>query len=49
LVLAYHNDGGAPNSGAIEIDFMRRAVALRDGLQARIRSYAALFEPAAAH
>jgi hypothetical protein len=48
LVLAYHNDGGAPNSGAIELDFMRRAVALRDGLQARIRSYAALFEPAAA-
>jgi hypothetical protein len=48
LVLAYHNDGTAPNSGAIELDFLRRAVALRDGLQARIRSYAALFEPAAA-
>jgi hypothetical protein len=49
LVLAYHNDGAAPNSGAIELDFLRRAVALRDGLQARIPSYAALFEPAAAH
>jgi hypothetical protein len=49
LVLAYHNDGAAPNSGAIELDFLRRAVALRDGLQARITSYAALFEPATAH
>ena len=49
LVLAYHNDGTAANSGAIELDFLRRAVALRDGLQARIPSYAALFEPAATH
>jgi len=48
LVLAYHNDGAAPNTGAIELDFLRRAAALRDGLQARIRSYTALFEPAAA-
>jgi hypothetical protein len=47
LVLAYHNDGAAPNNGTIELDFLRRAIALRDDLQARIPSYAALFEPAA--
>jgi hypothetical protein len=50
LVLAYHNEGAAAtNSGAVEVDFLRRAVALRDGLQAAIPSYAALFEPATAH
>ena len=48
LVLAYHNDAGAAN-GTTELDFLRRAIALRDGLQAQIPSYAALFEPAAAH
>lgn len=50
LVLAYHNEAAATtNNGAVEVDFLRRAVALRDGLQAAIPSYAALFEPAAAH
>lgn len=49
LVLAYHNEGRVTNSGAAEVDFLRRAVALRDGLQAVIPGYAALFEPAAAH
>jgi len=46
LVLAYHNDGAGPNNGAAELDFLRRAIALRDALQARIPSYAALFRSA---
>jgi hypothetical protein len=46
LVLAYHSDGTAPNTGTAELDFLRRAVALRDDLQARIPSYAALFAAA---
>jgi hypothetical protein len=49
LVLAYHNEAAATNSGAVEVDFLRRAVALRDGLQAVIPSFAALFEPATSH
>ena len=49
LVLAYHNEAAGTNSGAAEVDFLRRAVAVRDGLQPAIPSYAALFEPAAAH
>lgn len=49
LVLAYHNDGSATNNGAAELAFLRRAIALRDALQAKISSYAALFEPATAH
>ena len=49
LVLAYHNEGSAPNNGAREIDFLRRAIAIRDALQKKIPSYAALFEQATAH
>jgi hypothetical protein len=43
VVLAYKNP---PDSGKTEKDFFLAATALRDGLQAKIPAYAALFEPA---
>jgi hypothetical protein len=43
LVLAYKNPA---NSGKSEKDFFLASTALRDGLQKKIHSYAALFEPA---
>jgi hypothetical protein len=46
LVLAYHNDRQEPNTGGIELDFLGRALALRDSLQPQIPNYAALFAPA---
>lgn len=49
LVLAYHNDRSAANTGAVELGFLRRAVAIRDALQKQIPDYAALFAPAASH
>jgi hypothetical protein len=49
LVLAYKNDRNLSNDGKIELDFFRRAVALRDSLERQIPGYAALFEPATQH
>jgi len=43
LVLAFHNDDPVANTGSREFEFLHRAIAMRDGLQARIASYAALF------
>jgi hypothetical protein len=43
IVLAYKNP---PNSGKTEKDFFLASTALRDHLQKKIHSYAALFEPA---
>jgi hypothetical protein len=43
IVLAYKNP---PHSGKSEKDFFLASTALRDGLQKKIASYAALFEPA---
>jgi hypothetical protein len=46
LVLAYRNTDKAPNRGPVELNYLSRAIALRDRLQSRIPSYAALFESA---
>lgn len=46
LVLAYRTDSETPNSGASELDYLGRAIALRDSLQRQIASFAALFAPA---
>ena len=46
LVLAYRNTDKAPNRGPVELNYLNRAIALRDHLQPRIASYAALFESA---
>lgn len=43
IVLSYKNP---PNSGKTEKDFFLASTALRDHLQKKIHSYAALFEPA---
>jgi hypothetical protein len=46
LVLAYKNEA---DSGKTEKDFYLSAIALRDGLQKRIPTYAKLYEPAKQH
>jgi hypothetical protein len=43
LVLAYHNE---TNSGKTDLDFFKASTALRDELQKKIPSYAALYERA---
>ncbi len=46
LVLAFHNEAGEANTGARELELTRRAISLRDALQAKIPGLAALFAPA---
>ena len=43
LVLAYHRDN---DSGKTDRDYLDAAITLRDGLEPRIPTYSALFEPA---
>jgi hypothetical protein len=46
LVLAFQNEARDSNTGAKELEFARRAISLRDALQATIPNLAALFAPA---
>jgi hypothetical protein len=46
LVLAYRTDSETSNNGTQELDFLGRAIALRDSLQPQISSFAVLFAPA---
>lgn len=42
IVIAFHT---APGNGKIDTDFLTPGLAIRDGLNSRIPSFAALFEP----